>query len=106
MDRTALIHDIRSLMQAPADGVHAPDLERLEHTLTDGYAHALGLESERLRLERRLGRITDDHGADPKTLAREITALTKRLRDTDFNLRELRLLLDTLRRRASEVRAA
>jgi hypothetical protein len=30
-------------------------LERLEHTLTDGYALALALEGERLRLERHPG---------------------------------------------------
>ena len=30
------------------------DLDRIERTLTDGYAHALTLEGERLRLERRL----------------------------------------------------
>jgi len=37
----------------------APTLARLEETLTDGYAEALALETERLRLERRLGSLRE-----------------------------------------------
>jgi hypothetical protein len=40
-------------------GADAPTLARLEETLTDGYAEALELETERLRIERRLGSLRD-----------------------------------------------
>jgi hypothetical protein len=44
----AVLESIRSLI-----GADAP-LDEIERGLTDGYAYALGLEAERLRLDRRL----------------------------------------------------
>lgn len=46
---------IEALLDAPAKGAEAPTLAYLEDKLTEGYAEALELEAERLRLERRLG---------------------------------------------------
>jgi len=106
LDRNALIDDIRALMQAPLDGSLAPNLEAIERTLTDGYAHALALEAERLQLERRLGRVADEFGADPQGLVEEIVQLSRALKDTDLDLAELRSLLGSLRSRADAVRAA
>jgi hypothetical protein len=105
LDRSALIHDIRALMRAPLDGAKAPALAQVERTLTDGYAHALALESDRLQLERRLALVAGELGTDPSAFVREITSLTQQLRDTDFDLIELRELLDSLRRRASALRS-
>src|SRR2546425_10946894 len=45
---------IRTLLDAPAYGAGAPPPSRVEDTLTAGYAHALALEAERRRLERRM----------------------------------------------------
>ena len=43
-----MIHDeIRSLLDAPADGDDAPTIDTIEDTLTAGYAKALALEAER-----------------------------------------------------------
>ncbi|HET8892973.1 MAG TPA: hypothetical protein VFM96_02595 [Gaiellaceae bacterium] len=47
----------------------APTLARLEQTLTDGYAEALELETERLRIERRL-----------RSLRERLNALNQRAR--------------------------
>ena len=45
---------IEALLDAPANGAEAPTLAHLEDKLTEGYAEALALETERLRIERRL----------------------------------------------------
>ena len=44
---------IADLIASPAE-----DVKRVERTLTDGYAHALTLEAERVRLERKLSEAT------------------------------------------------
>ena len=49
----AVLTEIRSLLDLPA-GAELPPRASLEDTLTSGYAYALGLERERIRLERRL----------------------------------------------------
>jgi hypothetical protein len=81
----------------------APYLDRVEQTLTDGYAHALQLEGERWRLQRRLGEIAAslDTGG-----TRELPRLARRLSTTDVDLARLRGMLSTLKRRAEEVRTA
>jgi len=54
---------IEALLDAPANGADAPTLAYLEEKLTEGYAEALSLETERLRIERRLGALRDLLGA-------------------------------------------
>ena len=49
LDRDAVLQDIRVLTTAPS-----PQLDRVERTLADGYACALGIEGQRLRLQREL----------------------------------------------------
>jgi hypothetical protein len=105
--RSALLADIRSLIDAPVDGQDGPFLADLERTLTDGYAHALALEAECLRLERQMSeaavRIAD---GVPDENAAELSAMALRLRNADTDLGELRVALNSLRARASQLRAA
>jgi hypothetical protein len=99
-----LIDEIRAILAAPASGTHAPSLSQIEHTLTSGYAHALALEAERSRIERRLGEVAA-HAGDGHEQTQEIAALGQRLTNAHGELSTLRLLLDSLRTRASDVRA-
>ncbi len=72
--------ELAQLLTLPADGEAAPTLATLERRLTDGYAEALALEAERLRIERRLGEV-------------------------DGELARLRPLLQTLQQRARALRS-
>jgi HAMP domain-containing protein len=81
------------------------DLDRIERTLTDGYAYALTLEAERWRLEKRLAEVAQELPAgDLEGKSAELTSLSRRL---DGNADELSLLrgrLGELRRYADAVR--
>ena len=99
--------EIRSLIEAPPTGEHAPSLDDLEHTLTAGYASALALEAERWRLERKIAEVVAklvDDRSDPR--AEELASLGQRLSDAHGDLSRLRELLASLRTRADAVRAA
>jgi hypothetical protein len=87
--------EIRSLLDQPA-GVGRPSRDAVEHTLTTGYAHALRLDAERLRIERRLRDVV--RSATPDLAARDRTVLE--LARVDQELAELRALLSTLREQA------
>jgi len=103
-----MIHDdIRDLLESPRHGEDAPSLDHIEHTLTSGYARALALEAERLRLERKLAAVASRLGdsADDADAA-ELAQLGQRLSVADHDLGRLRSLLVLLRGRANEVRAA
>ena len=94
----AVLTEIRSLLDVP-DGAAAPSREEVEHTLTNGYAYALALEGECLRLEARLRtlvrtRATATYAAD------EIADLTSRLAHADQELAGVRALLSSLRAQA------
>jgi hypothetical protein len=102
-----MIHDeIRDLLAAPATGPGAPTLAAIEHTLTAGYAEALALEAEHLRTERRLGEVAAELGRGESAPADELALLGRRLSAIHSELGALRVLLDALRDRAAEVRAA
>jgi chromosome segregation ATPase len=92
-----VLHEIEELLTA-----EAPPLDRLESTLTDGYAQALALEAERWRLERRLGEVARE-GRDTED---ELSAIGLRLSVADDELSELRSLLSSLRERARHARSA
>jgi hypothetical protein len=70
------------------------DRARIERTLTDGYAHALTLESERLRLEKRIGELAHRDEAAP-----EIALLTRELDGNAGDLSRLRGVLAQLKRK-------
>jgi hypothetical protein len=74
----------------------------MENTLTDGYAEALGLEGERLRLERRIGELA--HGVNGPQQADELRELAERLRSADDDLASLREALQPLQRRVEAAR--
>ena len=71
----------------------------MEKTLTDGYAHALALEGERLRIERRLREIVRASPQDDLGDA-EVGSLTRALGEADRELTSLRRLLAELRAHA------
>ena len=97
-DRSILIDDIRALLALePGDAA----LDRLEDTLTAGYAHALALEAEQWRLERRLA-----HAARELGDAEETAAVAQLLAAVERDLGHLRTLLSSLRDRARDLRAA
>lgn len=103
-----MIHDdIRSLLDAPPTGDDAPSLDRIEHTLTAGYARALALEAERWRIERKIAVVAARLGDEVTDEdASELARLGQRLSGADGDLTNLRVLLVALRTRADEVRAA
>ena len=83
------------------------DLDRIERTLTDGYAHALSLEGERWRLERRIAEVAQGiQRGDTAKKARELSTLARRLDGNSGDLVQLRTLLGELRRHGDGVRAA
>ncbi|HEY7794066.1 MAG TPA: hypothetical protein VIA10_08690 [Gaiellaceae bacterium] len=91
----AVVTEIRSLLDLP-EGAEAPTREEVEHTLTSGYAYALALEGECLRIERRL-RVLFRTDGSRTAAAEEIAELTGRLAHTDQELAGVRGLLSTLR---------
>jgi hypothetical protein len=102
-----LIDEIRSLLEAPSSGADAPELDRLEETLTAGYAQALALEAETLRLERRLGEIATRIGRQGlPEMADELTSVAHRLAASESEVARLRAILSPLRDRAAAARAA
>ena len=99
--------EIRTLLDAPASGAGAPPLSRVEDTLTAGYAHALALEAEGRRLERRIAEVAAELGDDEGPLrGPELRKLARSLKTADGDLSNLRGLLGSLRDRASEIRSA
>ena len=96
-EMTTLLDEISALIDAPR-----VDRERVERTLTDGYAQALNLETERVRLQRRVTELTQGlNRGDGTVKARELTALAKKLDGNAVDLSQLRSVLAALKRRAS-----
>jgi hypothetical protein len=89
-DITILFDRIRVLLEEqPA--AQEPDVDALEHTLTDGYARALVLDGERLRTEEEIRRLA---GSDRHV--GEVRILKARLALLQEELSQLRGLLGTL----------
>jgi hypothetical protein len=89
-DMSILFDRIRVLLKEQSAQEEA-DAEAVEHTLTDGYARALALDGERLRVEEEIRRLagSDDHVG-------EVRVLKARLALLEEELAELRGLLGTL----------
>jgi ABC-type phosphate transport system auxiliary subunit len=104
IDSRTLRDSIRTLLKSPAD---ARSQDRIERTLTDGYAKAMSLEAERLKIERRIAdvasEITDDNREQKTT---ELAALSHRLSETIEELEALRMMLAALRDHAAATQAA
>ena len=99
---TELFDEIHALMHAPAG-----DLDTIERTLTDGYAHALSIEAENWRIERRISEVAQNlERGDTATKARELAELAKRLDGNVGDLSQLRALLSRLRAHADGVRVS
>jgi len=99
---TELLDRITKLLGAPAR-----DLDQIERTLTDGYAHALSLEAERVRLEKRMAKVSQDiEQGDTARKARELSKMAQRLDGNADDLVKLRSMLADLRRQADDVRVS
>ena len=97
---TELLQTIQTMISSETD-----DLAQIERTLTDGYAHALELEGEKLRLERRVSEITQRlDGDDAEEHARELASLAKSIDGKQGALARLRTQLTELRHYAERVR--
>jgi hypothetical protein len=97
---SAMLDTIQELL----DGAPAPTLDSLEEPLTTGYAHALALEGERLRLERELRSLIRSPSLPQRERREGVERLETRLATVDGDLRELRSLLATLRRHVANPR--
>jgi ABC-type phosphate transport system auxiliary subunit len=101
-----LFEQIDELLAEPASPEPA-ELARLERTLTDGYAHALSLEAEQLRLQRRMTELAGElRDGNREQKAEELVRVSKRMSGARDELESLRATLAELRSRARTVRAA
>jgi hypothetical protein len=79
----------------------------VERTLTDGYAGALALEAERVRLERRIVELTSAFAEDGDSdRLGELSSLRRRVSRTDEELGRLRAALAFVRERLAAGTAA
>lgn len=102
-DLPLLLDRIRRLVEESSGGSTEPLLATMEHTLTDGYAHALALEAETWRIQKRIAELAAkiENGEH----AGELRGLVDRLEETKGDLEGLRESLEILRRRAERVRS-
>ena len=94
-EMSTLLEEIHALIEAPA-----VERAHVERTLTDGYAHALNLEVNGLRLQKRVEALTGDlHHEESRESAKELKVLAKQLDGNAGELSTLRSVLAQLRRR-------
>jgi ABC-type phosphate transport system auxiliary subunit len=98
----ALLEEIDELLAAPTPPQEPAALARVERTLTDGYAHALSLEAERLRLERRMSELAGElNETNREQKAQELAQVSRRISGARSEIDRLRGLLSQLRSRIS-----
>ena len=103
----ALLEQIDELLAEPDPEGEPASLDVLERTLTDGYAYALVLESERWRLEQRLSELAGElQEGDQDEKSQELAQISRRLSSNGTALQRLRSTLARLRTRATAVRGA
>ena len=96
-DHETLLAEIRAQLAGSGR-----DLAEVERTLTDGYARALSLEAERLRLLRRRGSLAATlEGDDVAGKTKELSSLAKQIETHNAVLNQLRELLEELRKEYS-----
>jgi hypothetical protein len=94
------MEEIGVLLASPPE-----DVTLVERTLTDGYATALTLETERLRLEKQIRAVAASmERGDVRQKSRELSELTRRVERSDDDLAMLRTLLARLRGEYSAMR--
>jgi hypothetical protein len=91
-----LLDRIQALIDSCAEGAGLPRNE-VEPTLTEGYARALALDAECLRLENRINRLTRDVADGREVPTAKLSGLLDRLHDTEAESADLRALLAPLR---------
>jgi hypothetical protein len=102
----ALLEQIDELLAEPDPEGEPASLDVLERTLTDGYAYALVLESERWRLEQRLSELAGAlHEGDQDEKSQELAQISRRLSSNGTALQRLRSTLARLRTHATAVRS-
>ena len=102
-----LLEQIDELLAEPHSEGEPATLARLERTLTDGYAYALALESERWRLEQRLSELAGElHEGDQDEKSQELAQISRRLSSNGTALEGLRSTLARLRNHATNMRSA
>jgi chromosome segregation ATPase len=102
-EQRTILDEIDALLAAPQSATS--ELGRIEDTLTVGYAHALALEAEQLRLERRLAELAAELAAGAsEQRAEELASVLGRMSSTTGDLTHLRTLLGSLRERVSMLR--
>src|SRR5260370_31358375 len=102
-----VIEEIRELLAAPRPADSESFLEQLDATLTAGYAHALQLEAERWRLERRIVEVAAKIADDERELdTDELASLARPLKAANESISTLRTLLGSLPDRRSPIRPA
>src|SRR5262245_49826304 len=104
---TDLFEQIDELLAAPAQSDEPAALARLERTLTDGYAHALSLDAERLRLERRMSELAGElRDGNQEQKAEELVRVSRRISGARAEVERLRGTLTQLRDRARAARSS
>jgi hypothetical protein len=100
-DRATVLEDIRTLAATPS-----PLLEQVERTLADGYACALLIEADRLRLQRLLEEraLALRESSGPRV--EEVAGLAEGVARADEELAKLRAALTGLAALAQRLRAA
>jgi hypothetical protein len=96
-DHLDLVQRIRALLDASDAGAGLPKKE-VEPTLTEGYARSLELEAECMRLEHRIDKLTRAVADGQDIPAGKLSALLRRLHETEEQWDDLRALLVPLRR--------
>jgi hypothetical protein len=101
IDFHTLCDELDALIEGPPARDQA-DRARFERTLTDGYASAMSLEAERLKLERRIGEVAAQVSVRNRgAKTEELAELSTQLSETSVDLEHLRERLVKLRRRVS-----
>jgi ABC-type phosphate transport system auxiliary subunit len=102
-----LFERIDELLAEPVVLREPATLARLERTLTDGYAHALSLEAEQLRLQRRMTELAGElHEGNQEQKAEELVQVSQRMSGARGELERLRATLTELRSVARTARLA